>query len=65
MGLPCEKELGSSAHALRGRGDWMNQSRVNENVPMFGPVEARHCTTLGGRFDGTRQCANEDANIDA
>ena len=65
MGLPCGKELGSSVHALRGRGDWMNRLGMIENVPMFGPVEARLCTTLGGRFDGTRQCANGDGNIDA
>ena len=56
MGLPCGKELGSSVHALRC---------VNENVPMFGPVEARLCTTLGGQFDGTRQCVNGNGNIDA
>ena len=43
----------------------MNQFCVNENVPMFGPVEARLCTTLGGQFDGTRQCVNGNGNIDA
>ena len=32
---------------------------------MFGPVEARLCTTLRGRFDGIRQCANGHGNIDA
>ena len=48
MGLPCGKELGSGVHALRGRGDRMNQFGVIKNVPVFGLLEARLCTTLGG-----------------
>ena len=48
MGLPCGKELGSGVHALLGRGDRTNQFGVIKNVPMFGLLEARLCTTAGG-----------------
>ena len=65
MGLLCGKELGSSVHALRGRGDRMNRFGVIKNVPIFGLVEAKRCITLGRQFNDTRQCANGDGNIDA
>ena len=53
MGLPCGKGLGPGVHALQGRVDMMNQFGVVKNAPILGSVEARLCTTPGGRFDDT------------